>query len=66
MSCGCLRKTSVGEALIEQYLKLNNITFTKQFNFIDCISEKNAKLLFDFAIFNKMGDLKCLIEYDGV
>ena len=66
MSCGCLRKTSVGEALIEQYLKLNNIAFTKQFNFIDCISEKNARLLFDFAIFNKTGDLKCLIEYDGV
>ena len=66
MSCGCLRKTSLGEALIEQYLKSKNILFKKQFSFLNCISEKNAKLLFDFVIFNKENELKCLIEYDGI
>ena len=66
MSCGCLRKTSLGEALIEQYLKSKNILFKKQFSFLNCISEKNAKLFFDFAIFNKVNELKCLIEYDGI
>lgn len=63
-SCGCI-KTSYGEEQIEQLLKQHNIKYIKEYCFTDLISEKGGMLRFDFAIFNRSGDLHHLIEYDG-
>lgn len=65
-SCGCLSKKSIGEEKISKFLKEKNINFKRQFSFSDCLSPKNFPLLFDFAIFDKNNDLKCLVEYDGI
>ena len=64
LSCGCL-KTSAGEELIKNILIKNNINFISQYSFDDCISPKNSKLFFDFAVFDKYNKLAYLIEFDG-
>ena len=64
-SCGCQKK-SVGEEIIMKILKQNNIKYQRQYSFDDCISPKNSKLLFDFAIFDNNNNLKYIIEYDGI
>ena len=63
LSCGCLNSSS-GEFIIENILKQNKITYTKEFSFYDLNSPKNRPLRFDFAIFinNKLSHL---IEFDG-
>lgn len=61
-SCGCINY-SIGEKNIEQVLKENNINFQKEFSFEDL--KNNKKLRFDFAIFDKQGNLYELIEFDG-
>lgn len=63
-SCGCIKK-SLGETKIEEILTENNIIFKEQFSFNDCLSDKNYKLFFDFAIFED-DKLKYLIEYQGI
>lgn len=63
-SCGCLN-TSWGEKYVEKILKKINCNYKKQYTFKDLVSNKNYKLRFDFAIFDKENNLKCLIEYDG-
>lgn len=63
-SCGCLRM-SAGEATIEILLKNNNIKYKTQFTFIDCVSDLNKQLRFDFAIFDDEKNLIELIEYNG-
>ena len=62
-SCGCI--SSKGEKLISQILRQNEINFVTQYSFDDLVSNKNAKLKFDFAIFNKDNQLSYLIEFDG-
>lgn len=54
--------SSKGENIIENYLLNNNIQFIKEKTFIDCLSENNKKLRFDFYL----KDLNCIIEYDGI
>lgn len=61
-SCGCI--TSYGEELLKQILNEENIQYITQYSFNDLISDKQVKLRFDFAIFNK-NQLYCLIEYQG-
>lgn len=57
---------SLGENIIEDYLKLHNIEFVDEYTFENCIGiTKKRKLPFDFAIFEE-NKLKCLIEYDGI
>lgn len=63
-SCGCIKK-SLGETKIEEILTENDIIFKEQFSFDDCLSDKNYKLFFDFAIFED-DKLKYLIEYQGI
>lgn len=63
-SCGCL-STSFGERKIKQLLEENQINFIQQYTFDDCISNKNYKLKFDFAIFKGI-QLYCLVEVQGV
>lgn len=61
-SCGCASR-SIGEANIENLLKENNISYAREYSFADLKSEK--RLRFDFAIFDKDGNLSHLIEFDG-
>lgn len=63
MSCGCVKSKS--EVAITQFLKNNNINFSKQYQFDDLKSTKGYPLRFDFAIMNDDGSLKMLIEYQG-
>lgn len=65
-SCGCFKK-SLGEEEIAKLLTNNNIHFIRQYTFEDCLSPKNSKLIFDFAVFdNTNNNLQYMIEYDGV
>lgn len=52
-----------GEVRILKYLKENNINYNPQHTFEDLKIER--KLKFDFAIFDKNDNLKCLIEFQG-
>lgn len=63
LSCGCLR-SSFGESKIEQILKDNNISYKKEYEFSDLLSENQIPLRFDFVIFNN-GKISRIIEYDG-
>ena len=60
-SCGCI--SSHGETEIAQLLKNNNITFQREYIFDDLVDI--LPLRFDFAIFNKDGNLACLLEFQG-
>ena len=61
--CPRCRSYSSGELKIIEYLKNNNMSFETQYTFNDLIFKK--ELRFDFAIFNKDGNLKLLCEYHG-
>lgn len=61
-SCGC--QNSSGENIIEKILIQNNIIYKKEYKFPDLLGNSN-NLRFDFAIFNKLNKLECLIEYQG-
>lgn len=52
--------SSKGEKKIERILIENHIPYKRQFSFFDL-----PKLRFDFAIFQKDGSLKRVVEYDG-
>ena len=62
-SCGCDTK-SYGELFIREQLQFYNYKFKEQYTFSDCLSPKNRRLKFDFAVFKEDG-LKCLIEVNG-
>ena len=57
-SCGCLY--SKGEEMIGQLLTTNNIEYTKEHIFLDCISVGGGKCRFDFFVNNQY-----IIEFDG-
>lgn len=59
-SCGCLKK-SLGEYMISQLLKSNNIQFINNARFEDCkFTDTNYYAYYDFYVDNKY-----IIEYDG-
>lgn len=60
ISCGCATQSS-GEIKITQLLEKANINFQSQYR----IKNFNISAPFDFAIFNDIGELLGLIEYDG-
>lgn len=62
LSCGCLR--SKGEQKINHILFEHCVDFKTQFYFPDLKDKKY--LYFDFAIFDEEGELKCLVEYQGI
>lgn len=62
-SCGCL--VSKGEGLITNFLQKLEIPYKSEYSFQDLVSDKNARLRFDFAIFNEQNELLGLIEFDG-
>lgn len=64
ISCGCI--ISKNEYKIREILLRNNVVFTTQYEFDDCINPKTGrKLKFDFAIFTPDLKLAFLLEYDG-
>jgi len=58
------QRISKGEKEIENWLQSQNIKYEKEYTFKDC-KDKHV-LRFDFAIFNDIGELLLLIEYDGL
>ena len=62
---GCPKcKESKGEKRINNFLKLENINYKREYRIKDC---KNKRPLpFDFAVFNKQNKLIGLIEYNGI
>lgn len=69
-SCGCKkmfnRTQSNGERKIEEILINEKYKYIKEYSFIDLYDKSClSPLRFDFAIFNKTGDLKYLLEYQG-
>lgn len=64
ISCGCTN--SKAELIIRKLLNDNLIKYETQYRFNDLRSEiTNWVLKFDFAIFNDLGELSFLLEYDG-
>lgn len=63
--CGCKRKSSKAETIIEEYLSENNINHKRNYKFDDLRSRKNWKLPFDFALLDQNDNLLSLIEYQG-
>ena len=61
-SCGCLGN-SIGEAIIADLLKENNIKFIQEYKFLDL--KDQSYLRYDFAILNDKDEVIKLIEYDG-
>lgn len=66
-SCGHLRtqKVSKGEEKIEKILLKNGINYKTQYSFDDCLSPKQSKLFFDFALLDEENNIIKLIEFDG-
>lgn len=62
-ACGCLN--SWGESQLKRLLSKQGIKFEAQFSFGNLKSDKMYPLRFDFAIYDKQGQLHCLIEYQG-
>lgn len=63
-SCGCI--SSKGEAKVKEILLQNNVKFKQEYSFADLINPNtNARLRFDFAVFDNDNNLNYLIEYDG-
>lgn len=61
LSCGCLNHRSLGESVISQMLRINNIYFETEKTFDNCRFEDSKKLAkFDFWVENKY-----IIEFDG-
>ena len=64
-SCGLCDFKSKGEAQVAKILDENAIIYKPQYYFKDCLSPLDNYLYFDFAILNKDGKVKYLIEFDG-
>ena len=62
-SCGCLN--SYAEERIALLLKEHHINFKQQYTFPDLYGNNNAKLRFDFAIFDEDNKLMKVIEFQG-
>lgn len=62
ISCGCVR--SKGEKRINSLLFDNNVRYKTQFYFSDL--KDKSYLYFDFAIFDELDNLLCLVEYQGI
>ena len=61
IGCGCSK--SIGEYNIAKLLSTNGISFKNQYTFEDLKYKK--QLRYDFAILDKNGKIKRLIEFDG-
>lgn len=62
-SCNKCKNRSKSEVTIEKILKLKSLNFEIEFKFKDL--RYKYPLRFDFAIFNKEGDIEFLLEFNG-
>jgi hypothetical protein len=62
-SCGCMQ--SYREYIIEKALKSRNINYKKQITFDGLKGIRGGTLRFDFGIYDNIGKLLGIIEYDG-
>ena len=65
-ACDCCRHHSVGEALIKTYLENNNIPYKAEQTFDNLCGLGGRALRYDFAVLDEKGDLRGLIEFDGL
>ena len=63
-SCGCIK--SKGEMIINNWLLSNNINYQSQYSHDEIILNSGRRPFFDFAIFDEVDNLVCLIEYQGI
>ena len=56
---------SRGERKCKEWLIENNFIFEQEYKFDDLVGKQNVRLRYDFAVFDKMNKIICLIEYDG-
>lgn len=61
----CTKKQSYNETVIEDFLRLAGLSYKKEVSFDGLKGLKGGALRYDFAIYNKTGQIACLIEYDG-
>lgn len=66
MKSGCPKcVSSRGESAVREHLEAYRINYVREYSFHDLRGIGGGLLRFDFAIFDKCGSLKMLIEYDG-
>ena len=59
-------RASRGEIKIEEILQWNGMDFQEEYSFADLVSSSGRPLRFDFAVFDDVGDLDFLIEFQGI
>lgn len=60
--CSCETENR-GEFKVKELLDLYSVNFNRQYSHPDC--KYISPLRFDFAVYNDLNQLQCLIEYDG-
>lgn len=64
-NCGCEHKSSKSEIEIMEFFTKHGIKYFREYSF-DNLRNKSGNLLrFDFAILNNIGEIICLVEYQG-
>lgn len=56
---------STGEVKIHDILVKHNIPFVEEYEFPDLVSTSGRKLRFDFCVFDSLGRIDFLIEFQG-
>ena len=56
---------STGEVKIHDILVKHNIPFVEEYEFSDLVSTSGRKLRFDFCVFDSLGRIDFLIEFQG-
>ena len=61
----CTKKQSYNETVIEDFLRSVGLNYKTEVGFDGLKGLKGGALRYDFAVYNKSGQIACLIEYDG-
>lgn len=61
-----MMRASRGEIKIEEILQAAGLDFKQEYIFPDLVSSSGRPLRFDFAVFDDMGEIDFLIEYQGI
>ncbi len=59
-------RASRGEIKIEDILNVAGFDFQEEYSFPDLLSNNGRPLRFDFCVFDDVGDIDFLIEYNGI
>lgn len=63
-SCGCM--ISFGEYQVRSILESFGVKYSTQYTFSDLKSSLGGSLRFDFALYDNLDNMVCLIEYQGI